>query len=418
MIQTIELHPGVTLRCFHDTRFKQGLLTVQFVRRLCPEEAALNALIPAILLQGTEKYPDMQKITLHLDDLYGASVGALVRKIGDYQTTGLTIGFMDDRFALEGDRILEPAIDFLRQLLFAPVLEKGAFCQEFLEIEKRNLIQAIEAMRNDKRQYANSRLLRLMSKTDPFSTPRLGDAEQVAAITPQQAFEHYKRVLRESPVHLFYVGSAAPEQIAAFLKPLFTDSCPQPLPAQTPLSTPATGEHTEHLDVTQGKLCVGFVTPITLRDDRFAAMQVLNMLLGGGMTSKLFMQVREKESLCYDIGSGFHGTKGILAVSAGIEFSQKDAVVEKIRQQLDACRKGNFTDEELLCAKQGLLTQLQSTHDSPGAIENYYAAGCLSGLNKTTDEYMLAVEQVTPGQVREAAQSLQEHTIYFLRGKC
>ena len=417
MIQTIQLQPGVTLRCFQDDRFKQGILTVQFIRRLCPEEAALNALIPAVLLQGTKKYPDLRQITLHLDDLYGASVGALVRKVGDYQTTGLSCGFVDDRFALEGDRILEPAIDFLRQLLFEPVLEDGCFREDYLESEKRNLIQAIESMRNNKRQYAANQLIRHMTVGDPFSTPRLGETEQVAAITASAAYAHYQTILGESPVELFYVGSAEPQTLVRLLTPLFAGREGYALPAQTSLSTLPTGEHTEELDVTQGKLGMGFVTPITLRDPRFAAMQVLNMLLGGGMTSKLFMQVREKESLCYDIGSGFHGSKGILAVSSGIEFAMKDTVIEKIREQLDACRTGDFTDEELLCAKQGLLTQLQSTHDSPGSIENYYVSGILSGLNKTPAEYMAAVEQVTAQAVQAAARSLREHTVYFLRGK-
>jgi len=417
MIQTIELQPGVTLRCFRDDRFKQGVLSIQYLRKLCPEEAALNALVPAVLLRGTKAYPDLREITLHLDDLYGASVGALVRKVGDYQTTGLSCSFMDDRFALEGDRILAPALDFLRQLLLEPVLENGCFREDFLESEKRNLIQAIESQRNDKRQYAAAQLIRRMSKGDPFATPRLGDKEQVAAITAQAAYDHYRKILRESPVQIFYVGTAEPETLAQLLRPLFIDCRPVLLPPQTALSTPATGEHEEQMDVTQGKLGMGFVTPITLRDPGFAAMQVFNAMFGGGMTSKLFMQVREKESLCYDIGSGFHGSKGMLTVSAGIEFAQKEAVMEKIRQQLEACRKGDFTEEELLCAKQALLTQLQSTHDSPGAIENYYTSGMLSGLNKTPAEYMALVEQVTAAQVQEAAQSLQEHTVYFLRGK-
>lgn len=416
MIQTIELQPGVMLRCFQDDRFKQGVLTVQFLRRLCPEEAALNALIPAVLLQGTSQYPDLRQITLRLDDLYGASVGALVRKVGDYQTTGLSCGFMDDRFALEGDRILEPTMDFLRQLLLEPMLEKGCFREDFLEIEKRNLIQAIEAQKNDKRLYASAQLIRRMSHGDPFGTPRLGDVAQVAAITAKQAYDHYRKILQESPVEIFYVGTAAPERLAQLLSPIFADCRPGTLPPQTGLSTPATGEHTEYMDVTQGKLGVGFVSPITLREPQFAAMQVLNMLFGGGMTSKLFMQVREKESLCYDIGSGFHGSKGILAVSAGIEFAMKDRVLERIRQLLEDCRQGNFTQEELLCAKQGLITSLQSTHDSPGSIENYYSSGLLSGLNKTTAEYIAMVEQVTAQQVQEAAQSLTEHTVYFLRG--
>ena len=419
MIDVIQLQPGVTLRCFRDSRFKQGALSVQFLRPLCQEEAALNALIPAVLLRGTREYPDLRCITHHLDDLYGASVGALVRKVGDLQTTGLYCSFMDDRFSLENDRILEPAIEFLGKLLLDPVLEDDCFCRDFVESEKRNLILTIESQRNDKRQYANTQLLYKMCAGDPYGVPRLGDKEQVTPITSEQAYRHYQKILQESPVQIFYVGSARQEQVAELLRPVFSQiaSRPASLPEQTALNTQPTGEHTEYMAVTQGKLCVGFTTPITLRHPRFAAMQVLNMMFGGGMTSKLFMQVREKESLCYDIGSGFHGSKGLLTVSAGIEFAMKEPVMEKIRQQLKACCDGEFTEEELAAAKQGLITQLQATHDSPGAIENYYASGLLSGLNKTTDEYMALVEQVDERQVREAAASLQEHTVYFLRGE-
>ena len=114
MIETYELFPGVTLRCFADHRFKQGALSIQFVRRHCREEAAMNALIPTVLLRGCESCPDLRAITNRLDEFYGASVSAVVRRVGDYQTTGLYCGFMDDWFALPGDRVLEPMLDFLR----------------------------------------------------------------------------------------------------------------------------------------------------------------------------------------------------------------------------------------------------------------------------------------------------------------
>ena len=419
MIQTIELKSGVTLRCFRDDRFKQGAMSVQFLRPLCKEEAALNALIPAVLLRGTRQHPDLRRITLHLDDLYGASIGALVRKVGDLQTTGLYCSFMDDRFALEQDQILEPAVSFLSQLLLDPVLEDGCFSRDFMESEKRNLILAIESQRNDKRQYANAQLLYKMCQGDPYGVPRLGNKEQVAEISAEDAYRHYQKILQESPIHIFYVGGADPEKLARLLRPVVAPlaSNPMELPSQTGLQTAPTGEHTECLDVTQGKLCVGFATPITLRQPEFAAMQVMNMIFGGGMTSKLFMQVREKQSLCYDIGSGYHGSKGLVTVSAGIEFAMKEPVLEQIRKQLAACCEGDFTEEELAAAKQGLLTQLQSTHDSPGAIENYYASGLLSGLNMTTAQYMERVEKVTAQQVQAAARSLQEHTVYFLKGE-
>ena len=86
MIETISLRPGITLRCCRDGRFKQGCLTVQFLRPMGREEAALNALLPAVLLRGSRKHPDLRSITHALDDLYGASVSTLVRRIGDIQT--------------------------------------------------------------------------------------------------------------------------------------------------------------------------------------------------------------------------------------------------------------------------------------------------------------------------------------------
>ena len=116
MLETMELLPGVKLHYAHADRFKQGALSIQFVRPMKKEEAASNALLPAVLLRGTKAYPDLRAITWRLDDLYGASVSALVRRVGDYQTTGLYCAFMEDRFALEGDRILEPMLSFAEQL--------------------------------------------------------------------------------------------------------------------------------------------------------------------------------------------------------------------------------------------------------------------------------------------------------------
>ena len=420
MIQTIELFPGVTLRCCRDLRFKQGALSLQFLRPMCREEASLNALLPAVLLRGTSTAPDMRSITLRLDDLYGASVGALVRRIGDIQTTGLSCGFIDDRFALEGDAIFAPMMAFLEQILLDPLLEAGAFREDYVQTEKQNLIWAIEAQRNDKRSYANNQLLKRMCGKDSYGIPRLGYISDVEAITPQSLYDHYRKILRESPVHVFYVGSAQPEAVADALRPMLSRlaAAPVALPAQTGFTPQAYQEYEEVLDVAQGKLCLGYATPIHLRDPRYGAMQVCNAIFGGGMTSKLFMQVREKMSLCYDIGSGLHGSKGILTVAAGIEFQKRDTVQQQICHQLAQIKEGNITNEELTAAKESLMTVLRSTHDSPGAIEGYYASAAISGIGMTPDQLMESIARVTAEDVAQAAQTLTLTAAYFLKGEC
>jgi len=418
MIETKNLLPGVTLRACRDTRFKQGCLSFQLVRQMKTEEAALNALLPSVLLRGTVSCPDLRSITEHLDELYGASVSALVRRVGDYQTTGLYCGFMDDRFALPGDQVLRPMLAFLEELLLDSPLEDGAFLPSFVESEKKNLIATIESELNDKRAYSMSRLLRILCREDTFGVPRLGEAEAVGKISPQGLYDHYRSILKTSPIEIFYVGSAEADQVAQLLMPLLNrlERDLVPLEPQTPFHPCEKSDEVETMDVSQGKLCMGFVTPITNRREDFAAMQLLNVIYGSGMTSKLFVNVREKMSLCYSIGSGYYGTKGILVVSAGIDFDKEQLTRDEALRQLQLCREGGISEQELRAAKEALLSSLRSTHDSPGAIEGYYATAALSGLVFSHCEYMAAVEAATIRDVVACANSLELHTTYFLKG--
>lgn len=419
MIKTMELMPGVTLRCCPDHRFKQGGLSLQLVRPMCREEASLNALLPAVLLRGSVDHPDLRSITLKLDELYGASVSTLVRRVGDYQTTGLFCGFMDDRFALPGDRVMEPMLRFLGELLLKPCTRDGAFLPEIVESEKKNLIATIEAERNDKRAYAMAQLFRAMCREDSYGVPRLGEKEQVAAITPQTLYDHYQKILKESRMELFYVGTAPAEQVAALMKPILEQIGRNYVNylEQKPFSDAGEGRMiTEQMEVTQAKLCMGFVTPITNRHEDFAAMQIFNTVFGAGMTSKLFMNVREKLSLCYSIGSAYYGSKGIATVSAGIDAEQEENARNEILRQLDACRNGEITDDELSAAREAILSALRATHDSPGAIESYYSTAALSGMGMTPEVYAQAIRAVSREQVSAAARSLKLHTTYMLKG--
>lgn len=418
MIQTRSLLPGITLHCCKDTRFKHGCLTVQMVRPMRREESAYNALLSSVLLRASTPHPNLRAITEHLDTLYGAAVSPLVRRIGDYQTVGLYLSFMDERFALPGDEVLAPMIAFLEELLLDPLTKDGVFVPEIVESEKKNLIATIESERNDKRAYAMGKLLKQMCANDSFGLPRLGEADSVACIDSTSLFAHYRRILRESPITVFYVGSADCDSIAALLMPLSSrlGARRDDLPPQTALKTGQPGDTVESLDVTQGKLCMGFTTPITNRDAEFPAMQLLNTILGAGMTSKLFLNVREKLSLCYSIGSTYYGTKGVVTVAAGIDFDKYGRTRDEILAQLDACKRGEISDSELAAAKAAVASSLLATHDSPGSIEGYYATGALSGMHMTPMQYREAIERVTHEQVVAAAKDLTLHSTYFLKG--
>ena len=423
MIQETELFPGVYLRCCQDSRFKQGCLSIQILRQVCREEAALNALLPAVLLRGSRVHQDLRSIIRRLDTLYGATIGAQVRRVGDYQTTGFYCAFMDDRFALPGDQVMEPMFAFAEELLLNPLLEdchgEKAFRESYVEGEKKNLIATMESERNDKQVYAMRQLLKTMCKGDSFSVSRLGEPEDVAAITPSRLYAHWNMILKTSPIRLFYVGSADPEQAADMLKKVFSSLHRdfRKLPPQTPFCPGEGEDKTETMEVAQGKLCMGFTTDITNQDPRFAAMQVMNNILGAGMTSKLFNNVREKLSLCYSIGSNYYSTKGIVTVSAGIDFDKEEQTRREILHQLELIAEGEITEEEMSAARQALYSGLRAVKDSPGSMESYYSTAALSGLNLEPEPYMQAVSKVTRAEVAKAAGTLRLHSTYFLKGE-
>lgn len=419
MIETIQLTPGVVLRCCPDSRFKKGAMSIQLLRPMCDEETACNALLPAVLLRGTERCPDLKSITEALDSLYGASIGALVRRIGDIQTVGFYLSFMEDRFALDGDEILAPMIAFAEETLLRPRLEKGLLSADFVESEKRNLISTIESELNDKRTYAAGQMLRQMCQGDSFAVPRLGRVEDVEKITPRTLTEHYHHILQSSPVEVFYVGAAQPRQVAALLMPLASALAlqPQPLPEQRvfiPRAEPSA--FSEDMDIAQSKLSMGFYSGITNTDPDFAAMQVFNAVYGAGMTSKLFVQVREKLSLCYYVNSAYYGSKGIVTVSSGIDADQYERARDEILKQLDACCLGEITAEELEGAKLSILSSLRGIPDSPGALESFYGTAAVSGMLWDIPEYMERIRAVTAEDVARVAKQLKLHTEFLLRG--
>lgn len=419
MNQKIELLPNVFLRGAKTGRFKSACLSLSLLRPLLREEAAKNALLANVLVQGTEKYRDMQSISRALDQLYGAGLGPLVRKNGEIQTCGLYMSFLEDRFAPAGEAVLEEMIAMLGQILLRPRLENGVFVPEFVEREKENLISTIASNLNDKRAYADRQMLRAMCKDDSFGVSRLGEIADVAAITPESLYTHYRTILATSRIEIFYAGSLELETVAQLLKKQLQE-LPRGTPAPLGHSALARRDQPQYLeetmDLTQGKLSMGFTTDITTKDPEFPALMVMNALYGGDLTSKLFLNVREKLSLCYYASSTVYGAKGILMVSCGIDTANYEKAKDEILRQLQACQAGDVRPQELTAAKEAIFSSLKTIPDSGGRMEDFAMFRLLSGFPLEREAYRRAVEAVTVEAVRDVAGQVRLDTIFFLKG--
>ena len=418
MIKTIAVAPGITLRAMQTEKFKTACFSLNFLRPHTAADAALDALLPSVLLRATEHYPDIRSISMQLDALYGASLGTLIRRKGEIKLVGFYADFIEDAFLPEGESVFAPIVDLTEEILFRPLTENGVFCAQNVEGEKQNLINAIEAEMNDKRTYAMAKMLRVMCENESYGVPRLGRAEEVRVITPQTLWAHYQKVLKTSRIELFYAGQKSPETVAEAFRRLFAGKQPEtctPVGTQVVRTAEKTRELSERMDVTQGKLVIGLRTGITVEDADYPALLLLNAVYGSSMTSKLFVNVREKLSLCYYASSAIEKNKGIMLISSGIDFAQYETAKNAILGELEACRRGDISEEELESARLAVLSALRAALDAPARLDDYYIGNAVAG-GCTIEELLERVATLKKEDLVRAAQRITTDTVYFLKG--
>ena len=340
-----QLFPGVWLRTVHTDKFKSAYLSLTLMTQLNRENASANALLPRVLRRGTMVHPDMESLSAALDELYGGAIEPVVRKKGETQCIGFVASFLDDAYALEGESILEPAAALLGELLLSPRTVGEGFLPDYVRQEQSNLIDRIRAQVNDKRRYASARLCQLMCREEAFGVDKLGDEAHAAAITPEGLWSRYQQLLRTAEIEVYYCGSAQPERAAraltAALSGLPRDG--ERLDPECEVRLHAGPEPQlveEHMDVSQGKLALGFRTGgLTCWEEEYPALVMCNAIFGGTPLSKLFLNVREKLSLCYYASSMLEKMKGLVLVSSGIEFDKYQQARDEILAQLEAIRR-------------------------------------------------------------------------------
>ena len=423
-VNTDSLAPGIALTCVNTDKFKTGCLSVNLVGKLSRATASSYALLPQVLRRGSAEYPDMGRIAAALDELYGARIEPIVRKKGELHCTGLYADFPDGRFIPGSGGVLEQTFSLALGILLAPDIQSGLLRSDYIESEKINLIDDIRAGINDKRNYSIDRLVGEMCAGEAFGVNGLGDISSAKAITAESLTATYRDILAGALIEVLYCGSAEPERVSSALLPALRD-----LPARADASVPETRvvlypgsglprRVTEELDVAQGKLAVGFRLGRAMKGiPNYPALIVFNAVYGSGDTSKLFLNVRERLSLCYSVGSMIEKHKGVMVVTAGVDSLSFETALAEILAQLEQVKSGNISEQELLSAKRAVVTAIKSSMDRPPGLMDLYFDSKLSAARYDPVGLCGDVEAVTIGDVVEAASEAEPDTIYLLKGK-
>nr|WP_297179416.1 insulinase family protein [uncultured Agathobaculum sp.] len=417
-----KLAEGVHLTCVTTPKFKRAVLRAALLLPLGGPDAALRACLPHVLRRGTRALPDLRAIGEALDGLYGARIEAVVRREGEHLAVGFLSDCIDEGCAPGADGLTAGVIRLLAELLCDPYTQDGAFCPDYTAGERENLIDRIAAQKNDPRVWAPLRLTQLMCADEAYGQPVHGTKAQAEKINEKKLYAAYQRALDEAQLELFYCGPLdAGTAEALFAQTPLAQPRPGalPLPPTAVLAQPA-GEAREVVEeepVTQGKLSLGFRTGgASLTGGDPAAYWVFQTLYGGSTSSKLFLNVREKQSLCYYASAQFVPAKGIMMVNSGIENDKFEVARDEILRQLDECRAGDITDAEIDGARRTLTTNWGAMLDDPLTLERYWLGQAAAGTMVSAEERIAQVQTVGRDRIVAAAQATALDTVYFMKG--
>lgn len=416
------LKQGITIHNINTEKFKTNLYSVFLATPLSRENVTKNALIGAILRRGTQNIKTQDQISKKLEEMYGASFDCGIEKSGDNQIIKFYLEAVNEEFLPEKEELSKKCIDILFDIVFNPLVENNAFNIDYVESEKNNLKQIIESKIDNKRVYALERCTEEMFKDEAYGLYKYGYVEDLDEITPQNLYEHYKKIISECKIDVFVSGIIDNEKINKIIsnneemKKINERKAKYNVNVEEEKTDNIKKEKVieEHLQVGQGNLVIGLKENSNKEDAKFIT-SVYNAILGGGANSKLFQNVREKESLAYTAASNYKRQKNCIFIRCGIEIEKYEKALATIKKQLEDMKKGIFSEKDIENAKQLIIESMRSISSEQDTEITYNYGQELSDKYITIDEYIEKIKNVTKNDIVEIAKEISIDTIYFLR---
>ncbi|MGL4522335.1 MAG: EF-P 5-aminopentanol modification-associated protein YfmF [Bacilli bacterium] len=412
---------GMNVHYLKTTKFKTVAFVIKLRSTLQREEATNRGLVPYVLQSGTKKWPTSTQFRAHLEDLYGGTFYVDVERRGTEQVISIYLEVANQMYLPSAENVNEQALSTLHELLFQPLLENGAFSKTIVTREKENLKDRITSIYDDKMRYASVRLMNEMCKNETIGIHPYGQIEDVDSITPESLYEAYEQMMKTDCVDVYCVGNIDTVDIEPLLERYLPFEKNGRITERTVPDVIKVPEKVEQVfesqPITQGKLNMGYRMPITYASPNYFALLVFNGIFGGFSHSKLFIEVREKNSLCYYVGSRYDSHSGLMFVMSGISADNYDKTTSIIGEQLQAMRNGQFDESDIQQTKTVMKNQVLETLDSiRGTIEMMYH-NAISTVDYSVEEWMEHIENVKHEDIVEVARCIQLDTVYFLSNR-
>ena len=415
----MEITKGVHLHFIQSEKFKTNKIKVRFSAPMSEKTIAGRVLTASMLETSNALYPTSQSFREKLANLYGANFSTSLSRRGLVHYLDINLSFVRDQFLSRKNVLTDEMLEFLKASLFSPLSKGNAFDAKTFEIEKKNVLTDLEAEIENHFYHAHRKLNDLFYDLSEMRIPRVGTVELVEKETAESSFATFQQMLKEDQIDFFFIGNFNEIAVRDKIQDFHFAEREQPLELMYQQNySNVTRENLEQREVHQSIIELAYHFSAQYGDSKHLPLIVLNGLLGGFAHSKLFVNVREKESLAYTISSNFDIFSGLLRIYAGIDRANRTKTIALINRQILDLKRGNFTDDELEQTKKMLKNSILLAQDRQNTlIEHAYMSAVLGKKFLSLEAWLESLENVRKNEVIKAAQQLKLQAIYFMEGK-
>ena len=405
------------LHLIKTDKLKTITIRVIFHTPIKKEDITKRTVLSDILLQSSEKYETRREMTIEAEELYSADISTNNQRIGNYIVTSINLQVLNDSYTEEGN--LEKAIAFLHEIIFHPDIEKKAFKKEKLDIAKYNSVVSISSMKEEATSYSITRLMEAYDKDSPVSFRMTGYLEDLEKITEQNLYESYCHMIDNDYVDIFVVGNIEKKEMTSLIKKYFKFKKIKKRKASYFLKNKKPRKRRliakETIQNTQSKLAIACPIKKLKPFERDYVLVLANLILGGGSDSKLFQEVREKNSLCYTIHSMASKLDNLLIITAGIDRNNYTKTVELITKNLNELKRGHFTEKDIEKAKEYYHTSLEEIEENENRMISEVLSMEIIGLDPV-ETRMEKMNTVKKQDIVKVLKKIDMDTIFLLEG--
>ena len=415
-----KIFDSIELSTVSTNKFKASVISFSMTLPLTRSSTAYGLLISHLLCRGSESYPSIALLNRRLDELYGSYVEIKSHHIGENLSLTISAETLDNKYIPDGTDVIGELISIIAELILSPAFLQPSFSAQVFEQEKRLIVDSINAEINNPRLYSAKKCLELMQ--EDIALPTSDELKQIVSdISYGDLCDYYRELISSAPLRVFCVSAENAENLKRRIEASFegypckSPSLPIPL---RPLKRNLPEHKKVNMPVSQGKLTLGFSTDIIIRsdDDTYYTMIMLNEILGGSASSKLFLNVREKMGLCYYCSSSYSLYSGILLISSGFEMKNYEIAKEAILNQIEEIKNGNVSDFELESAQRSVTSGYRQLYDSPFELQSFFLNRALFNIADGIDDAERKLLTVKKDDIIALAKKIRLDASFFIEG--